>query len=303
MLLAAAVDFWRWRPHPEVWFLVVSVVVLYTYAVRVIGPKVALPGEPVVTRRQLAWFVGAVITLEVSADWPLHDIAEQYLYSFHMVQHTLLTFVLPPMFLMALPSWLARLIVGPAGSRSYRTIRKLCRPVLAGLVFNLISAGSHWPPIVNNSVKYAPFHYSLHLIFVTTALMMWMCVCGPIAEWRISPPLQMMYLFLMSVLPTVPGTWLTLASGPLYKAYEHGPRMWDVSVIQDQQAAGLIMKLGGATFLWTLITVVFFRWAKQSGVMDPRPPNRRSDAPVHPTAASPTPASATPSAPSVPSGS
>ena len=29
----------------------------------------------------------------------------------------------------------------------------------------------------------------------------------------------------------------------------------------DQQAAGLIMKLGGGFYLWTLITVMFFRWA------------------------------------------
>ncbi len=276
MLVAAATDYWRFRPHPEVWLLVASVVGLYTYAMRVIGPKAVLPGEPVLTRRQLGWFITAVTTLWVASDWPLHDIAEDYLYAFHMVQHLLLTFVVPPLFLLAIPSWLARLIIGPAGSRSYELIRRACRPVFAGLLFNLISAGSHWAPIVNTSVRIGAFHYGLHLLFVTTALMMWMCVCGPIAEWRIALPLQMIYLFLMSVLPTVPGAWLTLAEGPLYKVYDHLPRMWDVSVIQDQQAAGLIMKLGGAVYLWSIITVLFFRWAKQSGFGSPTPAPRRS---------------------------
>ncbi len=54
--------------------------------------------------------------------------------------------------------------------------------------------------------------------------MMWTCVCGPIAEWRISLPGQMIYLFLMSVVPTVPGGWLTFATGPLYSAYDHPAR-------------------------------------------------------------------------------
>ena len=53
MLTAAAaesVDFWRWQPHPEVWLLVGSLVGLYVYAVRVIGPKAVPPGTPAVTR-------------------------------------------------------------------------------------------------------------------------------------------------------------------------------------------------------------------------------------------------------------
>ncbi len=56
--------------------------------------------------------------------------------------------------------------------------------------------------------------------------------------------------------------------------------MWDVSVIQDQQAAGLFMKLGGGMYLWTIITVLFFRWAKQSGFGRPTPaPRPRAEDP------------------------
>ncbi len=286
VLAVEATNVWRFRPHPEVWLLVGSVVGLFTYAVKVIGPKAVLPGEPVLTRKQLRLFVVATALLWIAADWPLHDIAEDYLYSFHMVQHLLLTFVVPPLYLMAIPSWLARLVIGPAGSRSYELIRKACRPLFAGLLFNLLSAGSHWSPIVTASVDYAYFHFLLHLVFVTTALMMWMCVCGPIAEWRISLPLQMIYLFLMSVVPTVPGAWMTFATGPLYAVYDHQPRMWNVSVISDQQAAGLIMKLAGGFYLWIIITVLFFRWAKQSGFGRPTPAPRVR--PEQPAADAPT---------------
>ena len=72
----------------------------------------------------------------------------------------------------------------------------------------------------------------------------------------------MVYLFLMSIIPTVPGAWLTFAEGAVYKAYDTPFRLCGISVTADQQAAGLIMKLVGGGFLWVVIAVLFFRWAK-----------------------------------------
>ncbi|HEY2803955.1 MAG TPA: hypothetical protein VGJ67_08575, partial [Actinomycetota bacterium] len=37
-------------------------------------------------------------------------------------------------------------------------------------------------------------------------------------------------------------------------------RIWGISALLDQQIAGLIMKLVGGAILWTVITVIFFRW-------------------------------------------
>jgi putative membrane protein len=88
-------------------------------------------------------------------------------------------------------------------------------------------------------------------------------VCGPITELRVSLPTQMVYLFLTSIIPTVPAAWLTFAEGAVYSAYDIPVRMWGLSVTSDQQAAGLIMKLGGGTFLWVIITLLFFRWARR----------------------------------------
>ena len=63
----------------------------------------------------------------------------------------------------------------------------------------------------------------------------------------------------MSIIPTVPAGWLTFADGAVYKAYDHDPRLWGITVTDDQQMAGAIMKVGGSLFLWTVIAVVFFR--------------------------------------------
>ena len=101
----------------------------------------------------------------------------------------------------------------------------------------------------------------MHLLLFSSALLMWMPVCGPIEERRLYAPTKMIYLFLQSVVPTVPSGFLVFAESPVYKVYDHPPRLWGISVLSDQQAAGAIMKLVGGFFLWVVITVVFFRWA------------------------------------------
>lgn len=275
MMFAAGTDPWRWQPHPEVWALVLGIVIVGGYGVRVIAPKVVPAGTVAVTRRQKGWFVAAVALLWVSADWPMHDIGEQYLYSVHMVQHLLITFAVPPLFLLATPEWLARLVITDYG-RVSRVIRRLAHPVAAGVIFNALIVFLHWQTAVRLSVENAPFHFSMHVLLFSTALLMWVPVVGPLPELRMGLPGRMVYLFMQSVVPTVPGAWLTFAQNPVYKVYDRPYRLWGISVINDQQAAGAIMKIFGGFYLWIIIIVLFFRWAGQAERAD------RNRYPLHP---------------------
>jgi putative membrane protein len=272
-ILAAAqsVDYWRWVPHPEVWVLIGGLTALYVYAARVIGPKVVPAGTPAVTRAQARWFAFGTILLWVAADWPVHDIGEQYLYLVHMSQHLVITLVVPPVMLLATPEWLARLVVG--NGRVERIVHRMARPVPAALTFNVLIVLSHWQLVVNSASANGLFHYAAHTVLVTAALLFWIPVCGPFPELRISPPAQMIYLFVTSIVPTVPGAWLTFADGAVYSAYDIPNRLWGISVTSDQQVAGLLMKLVGGTYLWVIITVIFFRWAAREHAdgQDPTP--------------------------------
>lgn len=259
LAVAETPDVWRYAPHPEVWLLVASLVGLYVGAVRVVGPKVVPAGEAAVTRRQIVAAVAGLLVLWLASDWPVHDIGEQHLYVVHMVQHTLLTLVVPPLALLATPRWLADLVLG--SGRVRRIIRLAALPVVAGVAYNAMVMGVHWPALVNASVANGALHYVVHVVLVFTALMMWMPVCGPIGEWRISPPAQMVYLFLMSIVPTVPGGWLTFAEGAVYSSYDTVLRPFGISVQDDQQMAGVFMKLVAGGELWTIITAMFFVWA------------------------------------------
>ena len=250
---------WEFEAHPAVWLLIAGIVALGYYAVRHIGPMVVPDGQEIVTKRQKRCFALAVFLLWVAADWPMHDIAEEYLYSVHMAQHLLIAFIVPPLFLLAMPEWLARLIVVDGGAVS-RVLRVLTRPILAAVIFNALQILSHWGAVVNLSVENGVFHYTIHLAVFFSALLMWFCVVGPLPELQISEPAKMVYLFASSIVPTVPAGWLTFAEGVVYSAYDHADPLWGISPTDDQQAAGAVMKVVGGFYLWALITIRYFRF-------------------------------------------
>ncbi|MCY4037094.1 MAG: cytochrome c oxidase assembly protein [bacterium] len=260
MAFAADTDIWRYQPHAEVWVILAAAVAMAWYTARVIAPKAAPGGRAPFARRHKLAFIGAMAALWVASDWPMHDISEEYLYSVHMIQHLLITFVVPPLLWAAIPEWLARLMFSDDGSVGV-WVRRLARPVAAGLAFNFMVAVSHIPWVVNTSVENGALHYFVHLLLVASAMAMWLPVCGPVPELRMGAPGKMVYLFLMSVVPTVPGGFLTFAQGAVYSAYDHQVRLWGIGVQADQQAAGLIMKLVGGMYLWAWIGVLFFRWS------------------------------------------
>ena len=255
MIAEVSTDPWRFQPHPEVWLLVGGLVAAFIYAIRVVGPKVA-PEDQVLPKREKRMFVLMILLLWLASDWPMHDMAEEYLYSMHMVQHMILTYMVPPLALLATPEWLFRLLIG--NGKVYRFVRAATLPVTGVVVYNLTLLLSHTPQLVNKSADGGPLHYSLHVLLVVTALMFWVPVCGPIREWRMSDGAKMIYLFGTSLIPTIPAGWLTFAEGSVYDHYDHGVRVWGVSMLSDQQAAGGIMKLGGSIYMWIIIIGIFF---------------------------------------------
>ena len=108
--------------------------------------------------------------------------------------------------------------------------------------------------------------------FLLAAFIMWWPVVSPLPELpQLSPPLKIGYLFLQSLVPTVPASFLTFASGPVYPVYSDLPRLWGLSVLDDQLIAGLLMKIGGGLLLWAIIATIWFLWAAEEERATKRP--------------------------------
>lgn len=247
-----------WHAHLDVWLLLGSMVVAYVVAGR---HHTRTTGEAV-ERRRTRFFLAGVAVLWVGADWPIHDLAERYLYHVHMLQHTLFTLVAAALLIAGMPAWLLRQLLRPrAVARAFRFVT---RPLVALIAFNGMLLFVHWPAVVDLSIRSQGIHLGLHALLLLTALLMWWPVLSPLPEHPALPaPGQMVYLFLQSLTPTIPASFLTFGSQALYPAYASFPRIWGIGVLTDQLLAGLIMKLLGGAILWGFITVIFFRWYQQ----------------------------------------
>jgi putative membrane protein len=237
----------EWHAHVDVWVILGSVVAAYLIACR--------------GREARRWmFLGGAAVLWVASDWPVHDLSEDYLYLMHMVQHMLFTLIAAPLLVAGVPAWLWRRMLAPAPARA--VFGFFVRPVVAVVVFNGVLLFSHWPAVVTSSVTSEIVHFSVHALVVASAVVMWWPVLSPLSEMpALAPPAQMLYLFAQSIAPTIPASFLTFGHSPLYEVYATFPRIWGISAMTDQLVAGLIMKLGGGAILWTVIAVIFFRWA------------------------------------------
>ena len=247
-----------WHAHPSVWLTIIGLIVGYLWATTRLGPRRAPPGEAYVTTRQKTLFFVGVSFIYLGAEWPIHDISENYLFSVHMIQHTLFSLVAPPLLLLGTPRWLLRLMIP---RRFMPLVRWWTKPLIAFATFNAVIVVTHWPFLVNASVGSEPLHFLLHSVLFSASLLMWWPVVDPLPELsRLTAPGKMLYLFGQSILPTVPASFLTFSSSPIYSAYADFPRLWNISAVDDQMVAGLLMKIGGGLLLWSVITVIFFRW-------------------------------------------
>jgi putative membrane protein len=247
-----------WHAHLDVWLILGSVVAAYLIACR---RHDRATGETTPARTRRLFLLGMAV-IWLGADWPIHDLAERYLYSIHMVQHLLFTLVAAPLLIVGTPAWLLRVILRPVWART--VFRFLTRPLVALIAFNGLLLFTHWPAVVEASVGSELLHFALHVALLGSAILMWWPIVSPLPELPpLSPPAQMLYLFVQSLAPTIPASFLTFGRTPLYPIYETFPRIWGISALTDQLVAGLLMKIVGGAILWSVIAAVFFRWGRR----------------------------------------
>lgn len=247
-----------WHVHWDVLLLLGAVWAGYLWLWHARSEHVSAELDPD-RRRRIALFSGGMVTLLVASTWPIHDLAERALYSVHMVQHMLYTFLAVPLLLVGIPAWMWRGFFRPRPVMA--VARVILRPIPAFFTYTLVLLVTHWPAVVNLTTRSEPFHFLAHLSVVLASFVLWWPILSPLDEVpAASPPIQMVYLFLQSVAPTIPASFLTFGRHPLYVAYERFPRIWGIDALSDMRTAGLIMKIGGGLILWGWIAAIFFRW-------------------------------------------
>lgn len=258
----------HWHLLPDAIFLCVALLGAYFYAVTRLRDEIADAGR--VKRLQVVSYSAGVAVIYLASSSPIHELAENYLASAHMFQHLLYTLVAPPLLIAGVPSWLWR---GLLTNRAvFRFARVATLPLVAFAVFNAVQLLTHLPSAVDLALTVHWFHLLVHITLISTAMLMWWPILSPLPELpRLSYPLQMAYLFVQSLLPSVLAAFITFSNGVFYKYYATAPRIWGLTPIEDQQFAGFIMKIVGSVILWGFIGWAFFKWYERETADDREP--------------------------------
>ena len=257
-----------WREFSVHWSTVAGLVALgalYEWRARIHTARAATQGESAgPTRPQRASFMSGLLLLFLSLNGPLHDLSDFYLFSAHMVQHLLLTLIVPPLLIYGTPGWMlrpalrVRWVASIAGA--------VTGPRIAFVIFNVVLAAWHLPPMYNTAMAFHWVHITEHLMFLVSATLMWWPFLSPLPELpRLPYPGQMLYCILMTIPMSIVAIYIALASDVLYPAYASAPRLWGITPLADQQLGGLIMWIPGGLFFTVVLSVIFFKWSQTDG--------------------------------------
>ena len=186
----------------------------------------------------------------------------------HMVQHLLLTLVGPPLLLLAGPITLLLQASSP------ETRRRWILPVLHSsivrrrvasrwspwILFAAVMWASHFSPLFNVALEDPWVHRLEHALFLGAALLFWWPVIGPDpSPWKLRPPASILYVGLQMPQNTFLALAIYMASAPLYAHYATTIRTWGPTPLEDQQAAGGIMWVGGDIMFVTMLVAMTWR--------------------------------------------
>ncbi|CAN5387846.1 hypothetical protein BH10PLA2_BH10PLA2_26340 [soil metagenome] len=186
----------------------------------------------------------------------------------HMLQHLLLMMVAPPLLwlgwpllptLRGLPApirtfWAAPLI----RSRSLRTFGAwLTHPARALILFVAMTWIWHIPAAYDLALRLDWVHYLQHACFLGSGLIFWYPVVRPFpsrprwSTWLLAP-----YLILADLENTVLSALMTFSSKVLYARYDQVPHLGQLTALDDQAAAGVLMWVPGSlAFLGPLFVI------------------------------------------------
>lgn len=247
-----------WSIHPSTVIGLVALGALYLWRLRQ-----AKGDEHASVLRRIS-FLAALLVIFASLNGPIHDLSDTYLFSAHMVQHLMLTMLMPPLLIAGVPGWMLRPLLR---SRAIASVaRVVTRPVACFAIFNIVIAMWHLPVFYNAAMDNHNIHILEHLMFMAAAVLMWWPLTSQLPELpRLSYPGQMLYCFLMIMPMSIVAVYISMADRVLYPAYAAAPRITSLSPLEDQLLGGLIMWVPGGMIFMIIMSVIFFKWAARGG--------------------------------------
>jgi putative membrane protein len=233
-----------------------------------------------VTRARALAYGGGTVALWIALLSPLERMAGE-LSSAHMVQHMILMLVAAPLlvlgspglvFLWALPMRFRR-TVGQALARiegwrfpSYR----IWQPLLAWSLYAVALWIWHLPALYQAALRDSLVHDVQHAAFIGTSFLFWRVLLDPLGRMRLSRGVGVLYLFTTSLHACALGVYMALAPRVWYLDYAATAPAWQLTPLEDQQIAGLIMWMPACLVYAVVAAVLLALWLEEDTVRDAR---------------------------------
>lgn len=251
---------WSWQPFPGVWLFIL----LLAFGYRRLLRRAAAAGGAPVSGGRVATFMAGLVSLWLALDWPIGVLGAGYLASAHSIQFLLIALIAPPLLLWGTPPEALGALRGD--SVVAKTVRFVTHPLAAIVVFNIIVGTTHVPAVSDTLMATQLGSFVIDTAWLTGGLIFWWPVIGTVPERPMFHELlKIVYMTGQAICMTPLFLYLTYSSHPVYSRYELAPPVHGFAALDDQRVAGLIMKVVGGFILMGILTVLFFRWARQSG--------------------------------------
>jgi putative membrane protein len=201
------------------------------------------------------------------------DILGGFLFFMHMIQHLLVLSIVPvllwlaepfPIILWALPRpWQKQIgrILFSRRAPFRQFLRWLSAPGLIVLIFLIFVWGWHDPNAYNAALRIPWVHDLQHLTFFLPAMLGWWKAIGAAPHFygRTSVLGRAAQLLGTAVINMIPGVAIAMSRAPIDTYYLDGPRLWGITVMNDQMISGIIMWIPGTMMYVIAILVIIGR--------------------------------------------
>lgn len=270
-----------WSPY----FLVFLLMLITVYFLITVFYRRNFKGSEPLTTKQGIIFLFGILLLYAIKGAPI-DLLGHLMFSAHMTQMAILYLIIPPLLIIGIPQWIWRKLVNVAGIKPIFML--LTKPLIALILFNVFFSIYHIPLVFDMVKTDKVTHASYTLVLFLLAINMWWPLINQLEEHQTLSGLKKVgYIFAEGVLLTPACALIIFADSSLYATYSNpaawqealklcvpsnklsgleltGPEIFNsMSLVQDQQLGGVLMKIIQEVVLGFVLASSFFEWYRK----------------------------------------
>ncbi|WP_318504929.1 cytochrome c oxidase assembly factor CtaG [Bacillus sp. T3] len=243
-----------------------------------------LTSEPL-TRKEATLFTTGIALLYLIKGSPL-DLMGHLMFYAHMIQMAMLYLVIAPILIVGIPKWIWRNVLNQKLVKP--VFQFFTRPLIALVLFNGMFSFYHVPLIFDVIKTDMWLHASYTSLLFVISIFMWWPLVNDLEEYQtLSGIKKIGYIFADGILITPACALIIFADSPMYATFSDptawmqalelcvpqttlaslnlsGPEMFNsLSLIDDQQLGGVLMKIIQEIVYGVVLAQVFFKWYRK----------------------------------------